>query len=537
MPRSGVRVGLTFREAVRHHVRISMPHFPCRVGNYVLFAELGTGTLGTTYIGREAAGPRGAFKPLAIRILEGSLSQRPEAVRIFLDEQRAAALLQHPRIAVVHEVGAMPDGSYFVSGEYVHGVALRDVIKTQQAQLSAGHAVHLAMQLCDALHYAHERHDVTGKPLEIVHGQLSSDAVIVGFDGNAKIIEFGCLRTRNITVANVSIPAKLQRRTPYMAPELRVQVHSGGAPVIDRRADVYSVGALLWEMLTGESLTADDAEDPPPPSSRGDGKREVPPEIDAIVKKAMSTKKDDRFPTALSMRLALSNASKSLFGETSQATVLARNMTLAFRQRKEAFQSQQEVWKKFDPDTLPPSTEPLTNVGTTQPGWRTASQNVGAFQSQSLRTGGGSQRINVASVSLQTGTGSANTRVDSSRMRTGGPASEPPPEEAPPFFKNPLFLGGIGVGVLAIVVAVVVLLIKPGNQPWSVTIDSNPRGAEILMNEQSVGTTPQRISRPLPEPVKIEIRKTNYIPYIEKKTPQSGENWQIDAQLQPLPSR
>lgn len=509
-----------------------MPHFPCRVGNYVLFAELGTGTLGTSYIGREAAGPRGSFKPLAIRILEPSLSQRPEAVRIFLDEQRAAALLQHPRIAAVHEVGAMPDGSYFVSGEYVHGVPLREVIKSQQAQLSAAHAVHLAMQLCDALHYAHERHDVTGKPLEIVHGQLSSDAVLVGFDGNVKIIEFGCLRTRNITVANVSIPAKLQRRTPYMAPELRVQVHSGGAPVVDRRADVYSVGALLWEMLTGEFLSADDTEGPPPPSS----KREVPPELDALVKKAMSVKKDDRFPTALMMRAALSQISQSLFGETSQATVLARNMTLAFRQRKEAFQSQQEVWKKFDPETLPPTNEPLqAAVGATQPAWRTSQQQVGAFQSQRLATGG-SQRINVASVSLVTG-GSANTRVDSSRLRTGAPPSQPPLDEGQPFFKNPLFLGGIGVGVLAIVVALVVLLVRPSNQPWSVTIDSNPRGAEILLNEQSVGTTPQRITRNLAEPVKIEIRKTNYIPYIEKKTPQSGENWQIDAQLQPLPGR
>lgn len=508
-----------------------MPHFPCRVGNYVLFAELGTGTLGTTYIGREAAGPRGAFKPLALRILDANLSQRPDAVRIFLDEQRAAALLSHPRIAAVHEVGAMPDGSYFVAGEYVHGVPLRDVMKTPQAQLSPAQAVHLAMQLCDALHYSHERHDVTGKPLEIVHGQLSSDAVLVGFDGNAKIIEFGCLRTRNITVANVSIPAKLQRRTPYMAPELRAQVHSGGPPVVDRRADIYSVGALLWEMLTGETLSAEE-EEPPAPST----KREVPPELDALVKKALSVKKDDRFPTALAMRLQLSNAAKSLAGETSQATVLARNMTLAFRQRKEAFQSQQEVWKKFDPDTLPASTEPLQPATSPQPGWRTASTNVGAYQSQSLRTGG-SQRLNVQQ-SVNLGTGSANTRVDSSRLRTGGPPSEPSVSgEHQPFFRNPLFLGGIGAGVLVIVVALSVLFLRSGSQPWSVTIDSNPRGAEILINDQSVGTTPHRHSRAQVEPVKIEIRKTNYVPYIEKKTPQSGENWQIDAQLRPIPER
>ncbi len=160
-----------------------MPHFPYRAGSYILFAELGTGTLGTTYIGREAAQSKMAFKPLAVRILDAHLSQRPEAVRMFLDEQRAAALLQHPRIAAVHEVGAMPDGSYFVACEYVHGVPLREVMRSTQAQLAAAHAVHIAMQLCDGLHYAHERYDVTGKPLEIVHGQISSDAVLLGFDG------------------------------------------------------------------------------------------------------------------------------------------------------------------------------------------------------------------------------------------------------------------------------------------------------------------------------------------------------------------
>ena len=75
------------------------------------------------------------FKPLAIRILDPHMTQRPEVVRMFLDEQRAAAVLQHPRVANVHEVGAMPDGSYFVAGEYVHGIPLREVMRSPQAQL------------------------------------------------------------------------------------------------------------------------------------------------------------------------------------------------------------------------------------------------------------------------------------------------------------------------------------------------------------------------------------------------------------------
>ncbi len=506
-----------------------MPHFPYRAGNYILFAELGTGTLGTTYIGREAAQARSGFKPLAIRILDPHMTQRPEVVRMFLDEQRAAAVLQHARIANVHEVGAMPDGSYFVAGEYVHGIPLREVMRSQQAQLSPAHAVHIAMQLCDALHYSHERYDVTGKPMDIVHGQITSDAVLIGFDGNAKIIEFGCLRTRNATVTNVSIPARLQRRTPYMAPELRAQVQANALPQIDRRADIYSVGAVLWEMITGESLSAEDGDEPPPPPS---SKREVTAELDAIVKKALQTKKEDRYPTALAMRLALSTAAQSLFGESSVATILARNMTVAFRQRKEAFQEQIDLWKKFEPDTLPVSNEPL--VPSTPANWRNPAMTTGvsnAYQSQRMHTGtGGSQRVNVQSVSLGVNSGGTGVRSDSMNGRNSGSMAG----EEQSLLKKPLFLAMLGVGVLALLIAVVVLVIRPSNVEWSIVIDSSPRGAEIRIDGRTIGNTPHRLARTsVPTPQRIEIVRKNYRPYVREVSPQPGGTVRVEAELEP----
>ena len=504
-----------------------MPHFPYRAGNYILFAELGTGTVGTTYIGREAAQSRTGFKPLAIRILDAHMSQRPDVVRMFLDEQRAAAGLQHSRIAAVHEVGGMPDGSYFVATEYVHGISLREVMRNPQSQLSPASAVHIAMQLCDALHYAHERCDVTGKPLDIVHGQLSSDAVLIGFDGNVKIIEFGSLRTRNATVTNVSVPTRLQRRTPFMAPELRAQVQANAIPVIERRADVYSVGALLWEMLTGESLNVGEDDEPPPPPS---SKRELPAELDAIVMKALRVKKEERFPTALSLRLALSTAAQALFGESSVATILARNMTIAFRPRLVAFQEQLDLWKKFEPDTLPVSNEPL--VSSSPANWRNSATATGtggpsAFQSQRLQTGQ-SQRFNVQSVSLGVGNTAAGMRVDSSNTRLPGSA-----DEAVPIFKKPLFVAGLAVGVMTVLIAVVVMVMRSGSAEWSVLIDSSPRGAEIRVEGKVIGNTPQRLVRTTPPTVqKIEIVKKNYRPYVREVSPQPGETVKIDAELE-----
>lgn len=493
-----------------------MPHFPYRAGSYIVFAELGTGTLGTTYIGREAAQSKMAFKPLAVRILDAHLSQRPDVVRTFLDEQRAAALLQHPRICGVHEVGAMPDGSYFVASEYVHGVPLREVMRNTQAQLQPSHAVHIAMQLCDALHYAHERYDVTGKPLEIVHGQVSADSVLIGFDGNVKLIEFGCLRTRNATVSNVSVPTKLQRRTAYMSPELRLQVQANAVPNIDRRADIYSVGALLWELLTGENLSTDEGEEPPLPSKKRDSS---PLELDAIVKKALAKNKDDRYPTALALRLALSQTASQIFGESSVTTILARNMTVAFRQRLVAFQEQLDVWRKFEPEVLP--TEPTSS--TAPPVWRNNPTTGGpsAYQSQRLSTHQ-SQRMNVGGTG-----GTMGGRHDS----TGG-RLKPGISAEPPIYKKPLFFALMLLGVLTVVIAAVVTLMRDHGSPWAIYVDSQPRGAEIRISGRIVGNTPQRISNTQPPtPQKLEVSKKGFRTEVREVLPQAGETVHIEVEL------
>lgn len=501
-----------------------MPQFPYRTGGYVLFAELGTGTLGTTYIGREVTQGKGQFKPVAIRKLEAQLCQRPEVVRTFLDEQRAAALLQHPRVAITHEVGALPDGSYFVTSEYVHGVALREVLRSPQFQMTPGQAIHVAMQALDALHYAHERYDLSGKSLEIVHGQISSDAVLLGFDGNAKIIEFGCLRTRNSTVANTSIPAKLQRRTVYMSPELRAltgSVAGGASGAIDRRADVYSVGVLLWELLTGEMASVEEADQRlPPPSS----KRELPADLDTIVAKATAAARDERYDTALAMRLALSQVLPKLQGESSATTVLARNMTVVFRQRMVSFQEQMDVWRKFDPETLPVDDAPVL-----QPAWKnTGSGGPSAFQSQRLATG--SQRLHVGSVRMQVGVSATGQPTDATRQRD---LNSNLTEADVPIFKKPLFLALLAAGVLTIVVALAIVL-RGGSSPWSIYVDSQPRGADIRLDGQSVGTTPRTLSGSTPPtPHRIEVQKSGYRSEVREVTPNPGDTVHLEVELKP----
>lgn len=519
-----------------------MAQFPHRAGNYILFAELGAGTFGASYIGRTIGqgGQRGVFKPLALRILDPQLSSRTDLIRQFLDEQRAAALLQHPRIAAVQEVGVMPDGSYFLACEYVHGVPLRDVLRAAGGALTAAQSVHIAMQLCDALHYAHERLDLSGKPLRIIHGQLTPDAVIVGFDGNAKVLEFGLLRTRE--AATATIPAALQRRTAFMAPELRAQQPLRGAPVgLDRRADVYSVGAILWEMLTGETLVP--GEDGAPPASPAT----VDAGLDAIVLKALARNPAERFASAQALRLALTGvaANVSIEGGGSVAMGLARNLTVTFRGRMTAFQEQLDLWRKFEDDALPdaglyaegraPATGGSVNVRRTGSGLPSGMAMLQPGQPPGTTTGNQRQVSgSVAAVLSLPGTASGTGQS------TGGGAARSPSYAGPGLSARlpggKVFLGLLALALTGLLVAIVLLL--RGQHPdaeSTLIVDSQPRGAEIRVDGKVVGRTPHRMPDLRVPRVQIEVRKEGYRGYQQTVTLQPGKTLTVEADLEPEP--
>ncbi|MCS6913672.1 MAG: protein kinase [Myxococcales bacterium] len=504
-----------------------MLHFPHRAGNYVLFAELGVGAVGTAYIGRPVGQGRG-WRPVVVKLLASHLSQRADVVRVFLDEQRSAALLQHPRIAAVLEVGVMPEGAYFLATEYVHGVPLREVLRTPQAQLTPAQAVHIAMQACDALHYAHERLDVMGRPLHIVHGQLSPDVVFVGFDGNVRLTEFGLLRTRE--AATSTIPTLLQRRTPFLAPELRAQMPLRTAPQIDRRADVFSVGALLWEMLTGESLVPlEEDRTPPRPSQL----RPVDPRLEAVVLRAMARSPADRYPTAQALRLALSEAQAALGAEGSLAMGLARSLTVAFRERIIAFQEQLDLWRKYEDDALPEGAE-----APRRPSDAPATRRSGA-PSGSLP--GAGPALMTPSGHGPLGSTPGSRPGSGSSSATPLPPLTPQPAPAMPgsALRSRLFLALLLVAIAGILVGGVALVLRP--RPLAegavLLVDSVPRGADIHLDGRPAGVTPYRISGLSAPTVRVEVRKAGFRPWVGEVRLQAGHTSSIDAELEPEPRR
>jgi serine/threonine protein kinase len=248
----------------------------------------------------EARGPGGFEKLVVVKELKAELADDPVYCAMFLDEARLAARLSHRHIVQTNEVGC-EGGRYFMALELLEGGSLHQIrTKLGLAALPANMVVRVLAAVLDALDHAHDLTDGDGTPLGVVHRDVSPQNVFLTFDGDVKLIDFGVAKSkdgRGITKIGV-----VKGSVPYMSPD-----HVDGS-TIDRRADVFAVGVLLREMLTGERLWGD-ADDltilrsliarelPAMPASA-----DVPPALLAIVARAMAPRRGDRFPSAAAMR-------------------------------------------------------------------------------------------------------------------------------------------------------------------------------------------------------------------------------------------
>jgi eukaryotic-like serine/threonine-protein kinase len=290
---------------------------------------MGTAGVAQVHLGLRLS-PVGIERLVTIKWLHEGLSRHRDLVASFLREAQVAGELTHTNIVRVLDVGKH-GGAYFMAMEYVDQEPLTSVLKELRTQgmpsRSPEEAVHIAAVLCGALHYAHTKRTLDGAPLGIIHGAISPDNVFISVAGDIKLGEFGAsgpLRS-----------GRLASRTPYMAPE-----HVRGEP-LDRRADVFSVGVILSELLTGHPqfrvTTLPDVSSPSPGPSQRDG--ECPPELEAIVLRAVAPDKEARYRSAGEMQMDLERFAKSR-GYSGSMTALASLVGRIFRDREANYQKQ-----------------------------------------------------------------------------------------------------------------------------------------------------------------------------------------------------
>jgi serine/threonine-protein kinase len=272
-------------------------------GKYHVLARLGRGGMGDVFLVVDV-GPADVSKLLVVKELREDLSSTPEARSMFLDEARLAVRINHPN--VVQTFGVVEDGdSLYLIMEFVDGQPLERILRgTGRGRFSQAALLHVLADALAGLHYAHELTDYDGTALKVVHRDVNPQNIIVTYDGSVKLVDFGIANAATGRTTTESGVFKGTLR--FSAPE-----QATCAPV-DRRVDVFAVGAVLWEILAGRDMWHG-LPDAAVMLSVGDGRipslRDARPDLDPalveICEKALAPEPDARFATASELRSAL----------------------------------------------------------------------------------------------------------------------------------------------------------------------------------------------------------------------------------------
>jgi serine/threonine-protein kinase len=276
-------------------------------GNYTLLSKLASGGMGETHLA-EQLGAAGVSRRVVIKTMQPRFADDQDKVDAFVQEARVSATLTHGNIAQVYEFGQV-DGTYFLAMEHVVGRSLQKVLErvkeTGFRRLPFAVSAYVTIELLKALHYAHTRTGADGRPLNLVHRDVSPDNVMIGFEGEVKLVDFGVAKASMKDRAETE-PGLVKGKYRYLSPE------QARADALDGRSDLFSAGIVLYEMLTGQRPFPGAGQtvmrdivyaDVVPPKVRVAG---IPDELAEITMKALQKKREDRFPTARAMQEALS---------------------------------------------------------------------------------------------------------------------------------------------------------------------------------------------------------------------------------------
>src|SRR5437764_3340656 len=272
---------------------------PRSFGRLWLLRRLARGGMGEVYLAA-TAGIEGAERPCVVKIIRRDHASDKSFVARFLDEARVQAQLQHHGVAQVLEASTDASGEPYVVVEYVEGRSLGEVrtraINTG-VKIDWSDVVAIGTSAAEALGHIHERTDASGRPLGIVHRDLSPQNVMVGYGGDVKLIDFGTARGENRRCHTIS--GVVFAKPGYVAPEVASGI-SG-----DFRVDLYALGIILWELLVGRrflqgeppehlALVAKDERNPPPIAAQVG----APLELDAIITHLTAHRADARYASA-----------------------------------------------------------------------------------------------------------------------------------------------------------------------------------------------------------------------------------------------
>ncbi len=270
---------------------------PTHFGKYQLLDKIAVGGMAELFRAK-LTGVQGFEKLIAIKKILPNLSEEENLITAFIDEAKLAALLHHENIVQIYDFGSMDD-EYFIAMEFLFGKDLRTIRRTAKKRdlaLSMENIFYVISRICAGLDYSHNLKDLQGRPLNIIHRDINPQNILITYEGQVKIIDFGIAKaaSQNTKTRENLIKGKLA----YMSPE------QANGSVIDHRSDIFSTGIIMYELLAvrrmfkGETMhvlsLVRDAQYDPPEEVIPD----LPPKLNEILRRALAKDPDDRYQSA-----------------------------------------------------------------------------------------------------------------------------------------------------------------------------------------------------------------------------------------------
>lgn len=349
---------------------------PKKFGKYVLSKQLATGGMAEVYRAR-AFGEESFEKLCAIKMLHSHLSNTPSFVRMFTNEAKLAVTLNHVNVVPVFDFGN-EDDFYYIAMEYVSGCDLAQLIKVcaeRDIKIPLGLSIWILIEICNGLDYAHRKHDDLGNFLQLIHRDITPQNILLSHEGEVKIADFGIAKVQALG-HDETTAGTLKGKFGYMSPE---QVRGDS---MDHRSDLFSLGVVSWELLTGEKLfdasndylileQIREANYKP----LGETKPGLPIELDDILSKALSRYPKDRYASIAEFRLALLRflSSTQLFPSRAHLAAFIRKvfkeeLALTKKRISEETETAREIFQKESSEIKPPTLIPnLPGAGVVEP--------------------------------------------------------------------------------------------------------------------------------------------------------------------------
>ncbi len=354
-------------------------------GKYVLLEQIGQGGMAEVFLAKQV-GVEGFEKFAVIKRIRPQFSQDASFVEMFLNEAKLAARLSHSNIVQIYELGAIED-SYFIAMEYIAGRDMSAVIpKAREAGIDFPfeYALRVASNVCEGLYYAHNLTDANWQPLHIVHRDISPENIRIGWNGVVKILDFGIAKAA--TQLNETRAGEVKGKLGYMSPEQVL-----GKP-LDNRSDIFSLGVVLYEWITGIRLFAGDNElsimknivdgHIYPPSYFKD---DLPEAVENIVMKALEKDREKRYQSAFEMQLDIENFLASHVFTPSNIH-LSNFINQLFKEEIEAEKERLAGYNQLVAENAEPLPVISTQTGTVTTGKKMALAQSGSFAQVSSPT-------------------------------------------------------------------------------------------------------------------------------------------------------